>query len=605
MQLSDYQKHYDTLTRQIRQNAVLCNRISFWRGILFILAAIPCYPGLAGKQPVYFLPAAVFLFIFLLLVRYHNILDEKQQNLACRQAVIRDNIARFDDGWKQFPADGSRYLQDNCPETGDLDIFGRCSIYQYICTAGTVRGQDQLALWLGRPPEQPEQVIRRQQAVAELARRSGFSLDFEAAARNLKDTGYETVRQKLDDFFTSLGCAWQFRRIYHVMIRLFPALTLSLACLAVSGYRQQYTFPGFLLLASLQLLASFAGFSRNHRLLAPVYRLNQTMAPCRKLLELAEREPFDSPCLIGLQKKLTAKGSACAAIKELESIKEKVVIRHNLLALVLYNCLFLYDFHCAEKYIRWQNRYRDEIKIWLDTLGQIEALISLGVLSRTKNICTLPRIATEPETAVRPRLSFTDLRHPLLPESLAVGNDMDFSHNTCIITGSNMSGKTTFMRSIGVNLVLAYAGGYCTAREFCASLMKLHTSMRVQDDVNGGISTFYAELLRIRNMMETSRKKLPMIALIDEIYKGTNSGDRIYAARETVRQLSGPYVLTVLTTHDFELCDLEHDGHADAVNYHFTESYDHNQILFDYKIRRGRCQTTNARYLLRMAGILE
>ena len=123
--------------------------------------------------------------------------------------------------------------------------------------------------------------------------------------------------------------------------------------------------------------------------------------------------------------------------------------------------------------------------------------------------------------------------------------------------------------------------------------------------MNEGISTFYAELLRIKQMIEVSRKKIPMISLIDEIYKGTNSRDRIYAAKETIRALSRPYGFTLVTTHDFELCDLEHDGDIDARNYYFTEHYKENRILFDYKLREGRCTTTNARYLLRMAGILE
>ncbi len=155
-----------------------------------------------------------------------------------------------------------------------------------------------------------------------------------------------------------------------------------------------------------------------------------------------------------------------------------------------------------------------------------------------------------------------------------------------------------------MNLALAYAGGFCAASDFCASYMKICTSMRTSDSVNKGISSFYAELLRMQNIMETSRKQQPMIAFIDEIYKGTNSKDRILAARETVRNLAKPYILTILTTHDLELCDLEHDSDIDAVNYYFTERYSQNEILFDYKIKKGRCSTTNAYYLLHMAGIL-
>ena len=135
--------------------------------------------------------------------------------------------------------------------------------------------------------------------------------------------------------------------------------------------------------------------------------------------------------------------------------------------------------------------------------------------------------------------------------------------------------------------------------------MELYTSIRTEDNVNEGISTFYAELLRIKKMIEASKKQLPMISLIDEIYKGTNSKNRIFAAKETIRNLSKPYAVTLITTHDFELCDLDKDLDIHAKNYHFAEIYKENRILFDYKLKEGRCTTTNARYLLRMAGILK
>ena len=240
------------------------------------------------------------------------------------------------------------------------------------------------------------------------------------------------------------------------------------------------------------------------------------------------------------------------------------------------------------------------LKPWLEAVGSVEAFISLGVIARTKQVHTLPQLVQEG----RPVLSAKNLRHPLLNNTDAVGNDFDLNHQTCVITGSNMSGKTTFMRSIGVNLVLAYAGGFCTADGLRASCMEICTCMRTADNVSEGISSFYAELLRIQKIVETSKKGQPMLSLIDEIYKGTNSKDRILAAGETVKKLAQPYALTILTTHDLELCELEHDDAIDAVNYYFTEHYDENKILFDYKIRQGRAASSNARFLLHMAGIL-
>ena len=195
------------------------------------------------------------------------------------------------------------------------------------------------------------------------------------------------------------------------------------------------------------------------------------------------------------------------------------------------------------------------------------------------------------------------LRHPLIEPSVVVANDADFQGGTTIITGSNMSGKTTFLRTLGVNLVLAYAGAPVCADTFKADYMKIFTSMRVTDDVSNGISTFYAEILRIKSMVEYRKCNKPMLCLIDEIFKGTNSADRIVGARKVISKLSAASSMTMVSTHDFELCDIENYDGSHAANYHFEEYYEGDQLKFDYRKKDGRCTTTNAMAILHMAGL--
>lgn len=605
-----YAKHYEACQKSLDKLTLASDKVSFWRGIIFAIAGLLLFIGYQQKNSVLFVPAIGLGIAFLVLIRYHSRLEEEQAYLEDSQSVLKDYMARFDDGWRSFPVDGARYLSDDFLEARDLDLFGKSSLYQYICTASTIWGQDQLALWLRMSGKEfsadsawqiSQEIKIRQQAVAELAEKAEFCMELETGARRLRNIEYDESRKIMENFFRALETGNGYPMICRIFLRLFPILTLALLFSALLGVQRHLTMPLFILLAIAQLMSAFLGLYWNNKALSPIYQMNKTITSYRKLFQLLEGESFDSPCLKALQKTLLENGAASAALKELEAITDSVCTRHNIYAFLLYNSLFLYDYHCVERYGRWKDHYRECLESWFKALGNAEALISLSVICHTRKSHCLPEIVD----SKHPVLTASDIRHPLLNESAAVGNDINLTHCTCIITGSNMSGKTTFMRSIGVNLALAYAGGFCTASSLQVSLMKLCTSIRTVDDVNEGISTFYAELLRIKQMIEISRKNIPMISLIDEIYKGTNSKDRIFAAKETIQTLSKPYAFTLVTTHDFELCDLENDLGIDAKNYYFEEYYKEDRILFDYKLRDGRCITTNARYLLRMAGILK
>ena len=605
-----YEKQLEMCRNRSEKLTMTSNKLSLLRGVAFAVTGLFLFLGYQRQNPAFFVSAAFFGIAFILLIIHHSRLDEEQKRLKDVQSVLKEYIARFGDGWKSFSEDGSRYLSDDFLEARDLDLFGKNSLYQYICTAGTLKGQDRLALWLGRiskdftedsASEILEDIKSRQEAVAELAQKTDFCLKLETDARCFRNIGYEASGKTMDNFFDILKTETHFPFFCRILLRLFPILTLTLLFFALIGFHRDLASSLFILLALGQLMSAFLGYYRNNKTLSSIYQINRAIAPYRKLFTLIEQESFDSSCMNDLQKILLLNGSASSALKELEKIADAVRTRHNIYAFLACNSLFLHDYHCMERFGKWKNNYRYNLEPWLDALGNVEALISLSVISHTRNNHCLPEIAD----SKYPVLTASNIRHPLLNEALAIGNDINLTHRTYIITGSNMSGKTTFMRSIGINLALAFAGGFCTSSNMRVSLMKLCTSIRTEDNINEGISTFYAELLRIKQMVCASRKQIPLICIIDEIYKGTNSKDRIFAAKETIRNLSKPHTFTFVTTHDFELCDLEHDIDLDAKNYFFTEYYKDNKIFFDYKLRNGRCTTTNARYLLRMAGILK
>jgi DNA mismatch repair ATPase MutS len=274
--------------------------------------------------------------------------------------------------------------------------------------------------------------------------------------------------------------------------------------------------------------------------------------------------------------------------------------RFQPLAYFLATGLLMWDFHAARRLLAWKERHAADLTPWLTAIGEMEALMSLATIGFVRDTYCFPELIAAKE----PLLRMEDLSHPLLAPETAVPNSLQLTAGVCVLTGSNMSGKTTFLRAIGLALVLAYAGAPVCAGSFAASGMRLFSSLRVWDDVNLGISTFYAEILRVRAMVTYSARQAPMLALIDEIYKGTNTADRVIGAEATLKKMSEPWIICVVSTHDFELCELENDEGVKARNYHFAENYAGDELIFDYKLRSGRCQTTNARHILRMAGLI-
>ena len=274
--------------------------------------------------------------------------------------------------------------------------------------------------------------------------------------------------------------------------------------------------------------------------------------------------------------------------------------RSNFFFSFLANGLFLFDFAAGLLFQRWCRREGAQLAPALAVWHECEVLLSLSTLAAAQAQTVFPTFLE----GQAPRLAATALRNPLLPEETAVANDAALTAGTTIITGSNMSGKTTWLRTLGMNAVLAWAGAPVCATAFSLSPLALYTSIRVDDSLAEGMSTFYAELLRIKEMIEAEKTGRPLLLLIDEIFKGTNSADRITGARAALAHLTNAHSITLVSTHDFELCDLTVPGAA-IENAHFEEHYEDGKIAFDYRLRAGRCRTTNAVYLLRLVGIVD
>ena len=579
--------------------------ISGIRLVVFCIAVIGFLIALAAQQWWGWLLAGTAVIGFIVLLLRHMEIGNTQTSLKHLIQVYERYQSRMQGTWQTFPDTGIEFQQEQDFVSDDLDVFGTASLYQMLCVAHTPTGRRRLAEVLQQQEVSLEIIEQRQLAVAELAEKSQFSLCFEAVALGCAGENREEHRRgeseraeenkKENSLKEKESNPARFSGVLRVLAWVYPLGFL----LCIAGAALQWWSWGIVpVLFFTALLFSWVMSGYCQRKVGKLLSHSRTLQNYLYMLDALASEAFDTEHLKQLQNVIRGEGddrkSLIMGLKKLERLLGLYNIRFNPIAHWLLSGICLYDFHLAAYAVSWQQQYGSHLKEGITALGEVEMLSSLAVLERIRPV-SYPTFYKED---MSPAFHMEQVCHPLLKPETAVPNSISMKQESVVITGSNMSGKTTFLRTIGLNLILAYAGAPVCALEFSASRMRLFTSMRVVDDVQHGISTFYAEILRIKEMVEYGKREQPMLCLIDEIFKGTNSADRIVGAEAVIRKLSRNYIITIVSTHDFELCKL-------AENYHFEESYEENQIVFDYKLKQGICTTTNALYLLKMAGLTE
>lgn len=560
------------------------------RTITFLAAGASFAIGWDNGIHYLYIVAALLAMIFIRLMNYHDRLKRRRRFLKSRMTVLNSYIARARGTWRNRSNDGSIYLKNNRPQDVDLHIFGEGSIFQYICAARTKRGRDLLAAAFNPEPPDLSEVRNRQRGVAEILQRPRLSLDLEAYAR-LMPNNHDT-----SELIVSVEEALPPLRKIYLLRFVMPIILIASAVLAWHGLINEFA-PLFVMLFSLVI--AVAAIPAVNELLAPLKVISKELRLYQAIFERLESTNFTSNRLTAIRNLLTDEVSAAQKLKELSLLVDMASARYNPIFFIIGNALFLADFFLVAVFMQWRVDAANHLRTWLDAFAEVEVLISLASIGQTRTTYCFPTFYEDDE----PHLSVEGLTSLLVADAKGVPNDVELKASTTIITGANMSGKTTWIRTLAAAVMVAYTGAPVCAKNFAVSRLAVMTSIRVNDDISQGVSTFYAELLRIKSMIEYTEKNLPMLACIDEIFKGTNVNDRVIGAKEAIRRLTNEHSITLVTTHDFQLCDMV-DENTNISNAHFEEYYENDEIKFDFKLRKGRTHTTNAKYLLRMAGIL-
>lgn len=558
--------------------------------LLFLLAAVGF--GIAAIQTAagwQWMVAGGLMALFLALVRVHTQLHHKEMMLKLRVEILEGEMEALAGKYAQFPQ-GNAFVDPTHPYSFDLDIFGSGSVYQLLCRTVTVKGGVALANILKEPQADELQIFTRQEMIKELARNPVFLEDFRAA-------GSSTPEQPGDDALVRSWLDAPNQFINNVPAKIAIAV-LPLACMVLIGYGiVTATFPAliFLVVAANWMVLGY--FSKHIKINnAQVGRTANLVEKYQLLQEVAANITFTHPQLSGISKAAIAANASVAQFRKLAHMFDS---RNNSLAGPLVNSLFIFDVFCLLRLESWRQQHRSLLQETMNAMIDLDVLVSCANYAFNHPENNYPLMEGNALHAI-------DLRHPLLAKG-ATGNDFSLGVNEHIylLTGANMTGKSTFIRTVGIAAVLAYAGLPVPAQSLSLPLMQLYTSIRVTDSVQDDVSYFRAELNRIKAIMDTVKASAsPYLVLLDEPLRGTNSGDKQQGTRSIIESLLRERVMGIVATHDIGLCILQEEYPHQVSNYHFESTITPGGLAFDFKLYPGGSTSNNATILMRQMGII-
>ncbi len=587
-----FEERFETLRLGLERRD---RQLSSLRLVAFVAAFILILSGSIGGGTVQLLLGGISALGFLVLVGMHMRVAQALEATTLRRDVHRRHLARMSRDWLDFPRTGEAFVDPHHPYAWDIDLLGEGSLKQQIDVSHTLRGERCLMSWLCAPAG-AEEIEARQQAVAELAPKVDFRAQLEAAARGASG------EDKLDGSgfveFTELPSLFESRRWLAPVVIGLPVLSALSLLLDLSGLWPNFAWA-FTLLAQLVLVFVFARPLRRAYNLATARR--GSLEAFEAMLLQLEGASFKSERLLALQARVSPEGKPPS--KHLAGLRKWVGyadLRTQPLFHIFVNPLLLWDLNVLRGLERWNRRAGVHVLQWFQALGELEALASLACLLELDPSARLPEVLPSAEP-----LQAQELVHPLLDTQTRVANDvaLEGPSTALIVTGSNMAGKSTLLRAVGLNVALALAGGPVCASRMRVPLVRLRASMRVQDSLKEGASYFYAELNKLRMVVQDLESEPPVLFLLDELLRGTNARARHQGAKAVLLHLLARGATGLVATHDTALAGLEAEHPRQLRNVHFTDTEVDGEMCFDYRLRPGIVQTSNALRLLAMAGI--
>jgi hypothetical protein len=542
----------------------------------------------AGASPlVFLLPVSAFVGFAVWHDRVIRALDR-----VGRAVTFYDHgIARLEDKWHGIGATGGRFLSEDHLYSRDLDIFGHASLFQLLSRARTHLGEELLARWLSAPADVPT-VRQRQEAVAELRE----ALDFREALATAGGASRDIDTVALSGWASAPAAPES------IWLRI-AAIILGVAIIAgVVWWARGGPLAPLFIAIILKMILLRPSRARVARTVRGVERPLQQLDVLADTLLLIEQSTFHSPYMTGIRERMLRHGVVPSeAIRRLKRLADMLDWRRNALFAPVAVAVS-WALHLASAIESWRREFGSHVIAWLNAVAEFEALSSLGAYAYEHSDDPFPVFVEDRGPA---RFEGTSLGHPIVPAARMVRNDVLLTPETrlLIVSGSNMSGKSTLLRTIGVNVVLAMAGAPVRAAALTLTPLAVGATLHVHDSLQAGRSRFYAEISRIRNIADLAGRTPAPLFLLDELFQGTNSHDRKIGAEALLLNLIGRGAIGLTTTHDLALTAIAEESRGRAVNVHFDDELRDGELIFDYRMKPGPVTHSNALALMKAVGL--
>jgi DNA mismatch repair ATPase MutS len=588
-----YQSLADLYRKKYDQQKFRLRLISWMRLAFFLLLVATIIFLVPVSHTIGWMVVLAFMAGFLLLIK-QSVNTERLLNYYQNLVAINLNeIKALGHDFTPFNG-GNEYIHPEHDYSFDLDLFGDNSFFQFINRTVTIGGKNTLAASVQNSKENNHTIRQKQEAIAELADCLDWRQQFLAS-------GYKAENIGSAGFILQQPTAIQLKHTAFLKVTLIilPVITLTLGVLWILNILPSQLFS---LAVTLQWGLFFlywktiGEFKKAYGLKTKL--LNQYV----DMLTLIEKKEFKSNYLVQLKSMLYSQGKAASELtSSLQKVLNELDYSQNILVGFALDSILLWDIRCIYRLNQWHNAYESYVAGWFEVIAQMDALISFANINYNHPDWVLPELI-DSESLFQAK----NLGHPLIPSEKRIGNDFFIQEDEriVIITGANMAGKSTFLRTLGVNLILAAQGCNVCASSFSFTPMRLFTHMRTSDNLMKDESYFYAELLRLHHMLELLRQGENLFIIIDEMLKGTNSIDKLNGSVELLKQLINYHTHCVVATHDLKLTELASSYPRVIKNQCFEVNLSNNDLEFDYKLRDGVTSTMNATFLMRKMGII-